>query len=189
LWYLHQQRVHLVYGWQDFWRALIGLLDFLANKLDGLITTGGVEQLVEETLHVLDIALCSADNILPTPRAIHEMIYEIVRSSAVFRKTKTLLEKLAPPRPSSRENMSAQKARATDTLTSILTTTDHYEEKIREANAHSANSALRAVGKEVDKDGVVYGRRGRGVGEPEKQPEEVVGFIRYAYSDGMALMP
>lgn len=36
------------YHWQELWRALILLLDFLASKLDSLTTTGGVEQLTQE---------------------------------------------------------------------------------------------------------------------------------------------
>lgn len=36
------------YHWQELWRALVLLLDFLASKLESLTTTGGVEQLVQE---------------------------------------------------------------------------------------------------------------------------------------------
>ena len=65
LWYLQREHVRLsmcelsfphvcadsglaAYHWQELWRALVFLLDFLASKLDSLITTGGVEQLVQE---------------------------------------------------------------------------------------------------------------------------------------------
>lgn len=36
------------YDWQELWRSIIGLLDFLSNKLDSLVTTGGVERLAQE---------------------------------------------------------------------------------------------------------------------------------------------
>ena len=36
------------YHWQELWRALVLLLDFLASKLDSLVTTGGIEQLAQE---------------------------------------------------------------------------------------------------------------------------------------------
>ena len=39
------------YHWQELWRALILLLDFLASKLDSLTTTGGVEQLTHEVCY------------------------------------------------------------------------------------------------------------------------------------------
>jgi len=36
------------YDWTELWRAVVGLLGFLSNKLDSLITTGGVETLAKE---------------------------------------------------------------------------------------------------------------------------------------------
>lgn len=36
------------YDWAELWRAVIGLLGFLSNKLDSLMTTGGVERLAQE---------------------------------------------------------------------------------------------------------------------------------------------
>lgn len=66
LWYLQRERIRLGvfnfschnrqyfptpcpdYHWPELWKALIGLLDFLVNKLDSLLTTGGVEQLIQE---------------------------------------------------------------------------------------------------------------------------------------------
>ena len=65
LWYLQKERIRLGelcllsrrdvliiscadYHWPELWKALIGLLDFLVNKLDSLLTTGGVEQLIQE---------------------------------------------------------------------------------------------------------------------------------------------
>jgi hypothetical protein len=36
------------YDWAELWRAAVGLLDFLSNKLDSLMTTGGVERLAQE---------------------------------------------------------------------------------------------------------------------------------------------
>ena len=34
------------YDWKDVWRSVIGLLGFLANKIDSFITTGGIKSLV-----------------------------------------------------------------------------------------------------------------------------------------------
>jgi hypothetical protein len=34
--------------WGELWRAVVGLLGFLSNKLDSLMTTGGVEKLAQE---------------------------------------------------------------------------------------------------------------------------------------------
>ena len=45
--------VHIEYHWQELWRALVLLLDFLASKLDILLTTGGVELLVNEVRNMI----------------------------------------------------------------------------------------------------------------------------------------
>ena len=45
--------VHTEYHWQELWRALVLLLDFLASKLDILLTTGGVELLVNEVRNMI----------------------------------------------------------------------------------------------------------------------------------------
>ena len=34
------------YDWKEIWRSVIGLLGFLSNKIDSLITTGSIESLV-----------------------------------------------------------------------------------------------------------------------------------------------
>ncbi|KZT02439.1 DUF1741-domain-containing protein [Laetiporus sulphureus 93-53] len=187
LWYLQNQRTRLEYHWQELWKALVGLLDFLANKLDSLITTGGIEQLVHETLLLIDLALCRSSGYLPTPAAIHELVYEVVHSAPTFRKQQTLLDKLALPKSITRARLAAESP-ATEALTNILSVTDHYEGKVTMAGAASARSALRVVAKEIEKDGLIY-RTDLHKEEPIKQSEDVVGFIRYAYMDGLALMP
>jgi len=36
------------YHWREFWSAVIGLLNFLSTKVDSLVTTGGLEELLRE---------------------------------------------------------------------------------------------------------------------------------------------
>lgn len=172
------------YHWQELWKALIGLLDFLANKVDVLITTGGIEQLIQETVLVLDLALCHSSAILPSAQAIHELIYEVVRSAAVFQKQQTLLEKLALPKSAFRDGENT----ATDALANIHVVTIHHEVKIRDAGATTASRALRVLSKEVEHDGLNYGKDLH-TEKPPKQADDVIAFIRYAYMDGMSLMP
>ncbi|KAH9836940.1 uncharacterized protein C8Q71DRAFT_796412 [Rhodofomes roseus] len=157
LWYLKKERISLEYHWLELWKALIGLLDFLANKLDGLITTGGVERLIQETLMILDLALCHSGAILPNAVAVHELVYEVVRSVEVLRKQQTTLDKLALPGSGSRRRQSVMNYNS-DALANILAVTALYELRIREAKATSARSALRAVAKEIDRDGLSYGK-------------------------------
>ncbi|KAI0734702.1 hypothetical protein C8Q72DRAFT_770467 [Fomitopsis betulina] len=158
LWYVQRERVRLDYHWSELWNALIGLLDFLVGKLDRLITTGGVEQVIQETLMILDLALCHSGVLLPNPAAVHELVYEVVRSSEVLKRMQTVLDELALPVSStSRRRLSKPTHSSSDALTNILAVAIYYETKVREAKATSARSALRAVAKEVDRDGLNYG--------------------------------
>ncbi|KAI0361420.1 hypothetical protein OH77DRAFT_1392058 [Trametes cingulata] len=167
LWYLHREHVRLEYHWQELWRALILLLDFLASKLDSLTTTGGVEQLVQETLLVVDFALCRSEQILPSPKAVHELVYEVVRSADVFRKQKTLLDKLAGPHTSaSQKRLSGGQTRASQALSNIAALAEQYEAKLRDAGVRSANQGLRAVAKDIEQDGLSYGADLHGTDDP-----------------------
>ncbi|RPD55914.1 DUF1741-domain-containing protein [Lentinus tigrinus ALCF2SS1-6] len=191
VWYLQREHVRLVYHWQELWRALILLLEFLASKLDSLVTTGGIKQLAEETILLVDLALCRNEQLLPSPTAVHELVYEVVRSADVFRKQQGLLEKLANPHPDATEKRLSgfTKSRAPQALANVTAVAEHYETKLRETGIRSANQGLRAVAKEIEKDGLNYGQDLHGTDDPPKQSEDVAGFIRFAYADGMALMP
>ncbi|KAH9898211.1 hypothetical protein C8Q73DRAFT_834250 [Cubamyces lactineus] len=189
LWFLQREHVRLDYHWQELWRALILLLDFLASKLDSLTTTGGVEQLTQETLLLIDFALCRSEQLLPSPQTVHELVYEVVRSADVFRKQQALLDKLANPHVDNSKRHSGSRPRASQALTNIITLAEQYETKLKEAGVRSANQGLRAVAKEIEKDGLSYGTGLHGTDDPPKLSEDVVGFIRFAYADGMALMP
>ncbi|KAI0756821.1 hypothetical protein C8Q80DRAFT_1091494 [Daedaleopsis nitida] len=167
LWYLQKEHVRLDYHWQELWRALVLLLDFLANKLDSLVTTGGVEQLVQETLLVVDLALCRNEQLLPSPKAMHELVYEIVRSADVFRKQQGLLNELANPHSNaSQKRLSGLRPRGAQALVNIAAVAEHYEMKLRDAGVRSANQGLRAVAKEIDKDGLSYDNDLHGTDDP-----------------------
>jgi hypothetical protein len=45
---IRSPNVRADYHWQELWRAMLGLLDFLSNKIEALATTGGVETLAGE---------------------------------------------------------------------------------------------------------------------------------------------
>ncbi|KAI8990450.1 hypothetical protein BD414DRAFT_413658 [Trametes punicea] len=167
LWYLQKEHARLDYHWQELWRALILLLEFLASKLDSLTTTGGVQQLVEETLLLIDFALCRCEQLMPNPKVVHELVYEVVRSAEVFRKQQGLLDKLANPHAgASQKRLSGSAPRAPQALASIIALAEHYEVKLREAGVRSANQGLRAVAKDIEKDGLSYGSDLHGTDDP-----------------------
>ncbi|EIW64282.1 uncharacterized protein TRAVEDRAFT_33082 [Trametes versicolor FP-101664 SS1] len=168
LWYLQKEHVRLDYHWQELWRALVLLLDFLASKLESLTTTGGIEQLVQETLLLVDFALCRSEQLLPSPAAVNELVYEVVRSAEVFRKQHALLEKLANPHSNtSPKRVSGSKPRAKQALENIIALAEQFEAKLREAGVRSANQGLRAVAKDIEKsDGLSYGVDLHGADDP-----------------------
>ncbi|KAI0830497.1 hypothetical protein BC628DRAFT_1312831 [Trametes gibbosa] len=167
LWSLQKEHVRLEYHWQELWRALILLLDFLANKLDSLTTSGGIEQLAQETLLLVDFALCRSEHLLPTPATVHELVYEVVRSAEAFRKQRGLLDKLANPHSNaSQKRLSGGQPRAQQALQNIIALAEQYETKLRDAGVRSANQGLRTVAKDIEKDGLTYGADLHGTEDP-----------------------
>lgn len=186
IWYLQKERMRLEYDWIELWKAVVDLLGFLSGKLDSLATTGGIERLVQETIRLLDLALRRVDLFLPTPTAVHEFIYEVVRSSAVIRKQTLLLESLGQPtsvdRGASLRSDSASKA-----LSRVLSTAAYYEGKLASAGTRSAKDAFRIVSKDIEQNGL-HSAHDTDVTDPPKHAEDIVSFIRVACADGLALM-
>ncbi|KAG1885479.1 hypothetical protein F4604DRAFT_103814 [Suillus subluteus] len=186
IWYLQKARMRLEYDWLELWKAIVDLLGFLSGKLDSLVTTGGIERLVQESVRLLDLALRRADLFLPTPTAVHEFIYEVVRSSAVIRKQTLLLQSLGQPtsvdRGASLRSDSVSKA-----LSRVLSTAAYYEEKLASADTRSAKDAFRIVSKDIEQNGL-HSAHDADDTDPPKHAEDVVSFIRVACADGLALM-
>lgn len=65
----------LDYHWEELWRALITLLDFVSTKL---VNSGKLEQLVQESIVLLDFALRHADCYLGSPKDIHQLIVSAI---------------------------------------------------------------------------------------------------------------
>ncbi|KAF5384911.1 hypothetical protein D9615_001292 [Tricholomella constricta] len=140
------------YQWKELWTAVVGLLDFLSTKIDSLDTTGGVEQIVRETIVLLDLSLTKSEAYLPSPGALHEFIYELVRSSAILKNQASLLKVLTVPQPDPRQTTWIKKS--TDALASILEIVDFYERRVNEAGARTAKAAMSVVAKEIEVDGL-----------------------------------
>ena len=51
------------YDWTELWNSIIGLLNFLASKIDSLHTTGGVELLASEVSCFLRALFAKTDMI------------------------------------------------------------------------------------------------------------------------------
>ncbi|KAG6380882.1 hypothetical protein JVT61DRAFT_5273 [Boletus reticuloceps] len=187
IWYLQKVRIRIDYEWLELWKAIIAVLGFLAGKLDQLTTTGGVENLIQETLRLVDFALSRAEIFLTTPGDIHIFIYELVRSSDVIQKQTKILQTLAQPGSMDRR-MSLRSESASRSLKRVLSVISYYEAEISGSGAQTAKESLRIVARLVDKDGV-NATQERHEEDLRDQGEDVIGFIRYGCSDGLALMP
>ncbi|KAG7452321.1 DUF1741-domain-containing protein [Guyanagaster necrorhizus] len=183
--YLQKGRVRLEYAWKEFWSVILGLLHFLATKLDNLVTTGGVEQLIRETISLLSLCLSKCETFLPTPEAVHDFVYELVRAASDLQSQAVLLKRLAGPESKARRYSLVQQP--TDLLMKIITITQFYAQKVTQSQARTAKDALRAVSREIEANGL-YGLTDTREPEPPHRSEDVLSFSRYACMDGVALM-
>ncbi|KAF8846038.1 hypothetical protein BDN67DRAFT_12014 [Paxillus ammoniavirescens] len=188
IWYLQKVRVRLDYEWLELWKAIVGLLAFLASKLDHLTGTGGVERLIQETLRLIDFVVFKAEVLLPTSGDIHVLIYELVLSSNVFRKQTVLLQSLGHPGSTDRR-ISLRSESASKSLQHLLSVVSYYEGQISTATARTAKDSLRVVAKLIEKDGLHGVNDTYGNEDPPNRAEDVIGFIRYGTTDGLSLMP
>ncbi|KAJ7293157.1 hypothetical protein C8J57DRAFT_1268248 [Mycena rebaudengoi] len=186
IFFLHKAHIRLEYSWQELWNDLFGLLDFLSKRLDSLITTGGVEQLARATILLLDLCLAKCELFLPTPLAIHQFVYELVRSSSILESQLSLLKTLALPQSGRPISWSSEQPPEA-LLARLLSTTEFYKTKVAEAHARSARSALRVVAEDIDRDGLHFLAEGRDT-EPPGEVVDVT-FSRFACSDVLSLMP
>jgi len=184
IWFLQKEHVRPDYHWLQLWKAIIGLLDFLGSKMGELSSTVGIGQLFQESLVLLDIVSTKAEAFLSSPQAIHEFIYELVRSAPALQKLTASLRSLISPQTASSPLHDSPSEQA---LSHLLYLTGFYEEKVGPGN-HSANGAMRIIAKEIERDGIHIAGDSY-VEDPPSWSEGVTIFSRHAYSDGMALMP
>jgi hypothetical protein len=93
---------HSDYHWAEFLKAVVGILGFVVNKNEGLITSGGLELLMRQvhacfvlgvccfvstgclqTIHLIYLCLFQSEAYLPSPQAINECVVS-VRSCILF---------------------------------------------------------------------------------------------------------
>ncbi|KAF9535662.1 hypothetical protein CPB83DRAFT_888345 [Crepidotus variabilis] len=189
IWFLQSRRVRLNYNWTELWISLIGVLGFLSSKMDSLYTTGGVELLVSETIRLLDFALCTSEAYLPSPRAVHELIYELLRSADIFRKQSSLLKSLALPYTNSTRPFYGNDP-IDDTLGHLLTVVEFYAERISVKGAGIGNpdDVMRIVADEIEANGIHDARELR-ESTPLTRSQDVLDFARIACGDVLALIP
>ncbi|PPQ99554.1 hypothetical protein CVT24_005342 [Panaeolus cyanescens] len=180
IWFLQHRRIRLQYDWLHTWQALLGLLNFIASRMDELYTSGGASLVVFEAISVLELALTRSEVFIPTPWAIHQFIYELVRSSSVLKQQAPLLESLRLP-------SSGQFLVAKDNISRIVDIVSYYEVKVQESggNVAAAKDVLKVIADDIESNGV-HGAKDTPIPTPPTRSEDVLDFGRFAVVDILA---
>ncbi|WFD41931.1 hypothetical protein MPSI1_000568 [Malassezia psittaci] len=85
-----QQNILLEYDWMELWRAMLGTVEFLAQRHDELPTID-VNLVASSLLEIFAVLLVYSDKFLQTPAETHLLIYELARNASVLRRVSELL--------------------------------------------------------------------------------------------------
>ncbi|KAF9454112.1 hypothetical protein P691DRAFT_810827 [Macrolepiota fuliginosa MF-IS2] len=187
LWSLRSNHIRLEYEWKDLWSATLGLLNFIATKAQSIPTFRELGSLIDETTALIEYALSQGEQIFPSPGALHEFIYELIRFSGGIQMLRMLVREtdgLASPLKSPTW---VSTRTAEERLNNILETVSFYEDKVSNADARTAKDAMRVVTREIESEGLHHSKPILD-SEPPKRVEDAVGFVRYGYNDILALM-
>ncbi|CAE7224915.1 unnamed protein product [Rhizoctonia solani] len=169
--FLQVERIRIDYHWSELWRTIIATLVFLLSKQDVIISGAvPIDRVIGEVVQALDLAVACADGFLPSPEAVHQLVYEMVRASPTLRQL------------TKRE----QRGKYNQSLQDLLMTIEFYENQL--AGTNSADSVLHVLAREIERDGV-YGISAR----EREEPGNIISggeinFARWACSDGLALV-
>ncbi|CUA69263.1 UPF0588 membrane protein [Rhizoctonia solani] len=171
IFFLQVERIRIDYHWSELWRAIIATPVFLLSKQDVIVSgTIPIDRVIAEVIQVLDLAVACADGFLPSPEAVHQLVYEMVRASPTLRQL------------TKRE----QRGKYSQSLQDLLMTIDFYEKQLGGAN--SVDNVMHILAREIERDGV-YGISAREREEPGKLINGGdIAFTRWACSDGLALV-
>ncbi|EJD51924.1 hypothetical protein AURDEDRAFT_82848 [Auricularia subglabra TFB-10046 SS5] len=192
--YLYNERKRFVYHWEELWKSLIGLLDFIANKVD-IASTARADELVHLTIILLRSALLASEAILPTPAAVHQYLYELVRSHHVLEKHKGGLPYASNRSILQKRGKGTLILRASRAMSELEKVISHYGDKIagKDASGRTVEAVMASIRAEVDRDGIF------GTSNSEEAQEDTdiasaeslsaTSFARWACVDGLALVP
>ncbi|KAJ1301484.1 hypothetical protein OPQ81_008741 [Rhizoctonia solani] len=168
--FLQVERVRVDYHWNELWRAITATLTFLLSKQDVIVSgTVPIDRVIAEVVQVFDLAVACADAFLPSPEAVHQLVYEMVRASPTLRQL----------------TKRGQRETYNQSLQDLLMTIDFYENQLEGTN--SVDNVMRVLAREIERDGV-YGISVREREEPRGINSGDVAFVRWACSDGLALV-
>ncbi|KAH7334502.1 hypothetical protein B0J17DRAFT_673643 [Rhizoctonia solani] len=147
--FLQVERIRVDYHWNELWRTIIATLVFLLSKQDVIVSsTVPIDRVIAELVQILDLAVACADGFLPSPEAVHQLVYEMVRAFPTLQQL------------TKRE----QRGKYNQSLQDLLMTIEFYENQL-EGVTHSADNVMRVLAKEIERDGI-YGISTRQREEP-----------------------
>ncbi|KDN40956.1 hypothetical protein K437DRAFT_258455 [Tilletiaria anomala UBC 951] len=81
-------RTMLDLDWSAHWHALLSFASFLASRIGELEAQyqDAARRAGKQLLCTLSAALLESDRFLPSPKEVHQLIYEVVRSGAMLRR-------------------------------------------------------------------------------------------------------
>ncbi|CAE6407534.1 unnamed protein product [Rhizoctonia solani] len=145
--FLQIERIRIDYHWSELWRAIVATLVFLLSKQDIIVSgTVPIDRVIAEVVQVLDLAVVCADGFLPSPEAVHQLVYEMVRAS-----------------PTLRQLTKRERGKYNQSLQDLLMTIEFYENQLEGTN--SAENVIQVLAREIERDGV-YGISAREREEP-----------------------
>jgi len=157
--FLHQERIRLEYHWEELWRSLLGLLEFMTKRIDALINVPRLAVLHQLLIRTLAYII-NAD-FLPNSGNVHQLIYQLTLSTSTISAQRSLLDSLSAQSPSSsaqsRGRRGELRRRTALCLTSLERITQYYSDKIAEERTRSVSVVMKCISREVGKDGVVLG--------------------------------
>lgn len=193
-WALSRQRIRLDYHWEELWRSIVAVLDFVASRLENVRVLGRVDELIQETLITLEGATIVSEALMPTPEALHQFVYEIVRSKPTIDKQMDCLTSLEAPMPSatekSRGGAPSIAAQALHAITTIQGMSTYYETKINEAGSSmEIGDVMKVIAAEVERDGIRIDSS-QSLDPPTRRtdPTAEANFVKWACNDGLALL-
>ncbi|KAH7107043.1 hypothetical protein BKA62DRAFT_685856 [Auriculariales sp. MPI-PUGE-AT-0066] len=195
--YMYGQRMRFVYHWEELWKSLISLLDFMATKLD-TNSVPRADELMQHVIILLRAALLASEAILPTPAAVHQFLYELVRSAHVLAKHKAALPYTSTRTSAAHKRGQTLVRTASRSMAELEKVIAHYSDKLagKDTSGRTVETVMASIRSEVDRNGI-FGLSADGsdaaadVEDLETESEDIsaTSFLTWACSDGFSLVP
>lgn len=137
--YVAKSRSKLAYHWAELWRSLLSFARFLTTYGDDLKSQSGTNEIVEQVVELLHLALTAGESFMPDGAAYDDLVYKLVESGDALVKLRDVYG-LARPDDKSLP------------ISSLIHVSRHYGDLIASHQKNKDFMSPREVGK-IIKDG------------------------------------